>query len=73
MLIQEAKVPIEEALKLITTNPAANLGLRNKGTIQLGYDADFCCLDADFNLTDVFAKGKQMMADTVVTARGHFE
>jgi len=72
-LIQNSSVKIEEAIKLITCNPAINLGLKNKGAIKLGYDADFCCLDADFNLTDVFAKGKQMMNNTVVIAKGHFE
>lgn len=72
-LIQNSSVKIEDAIKLITCNPATNLGLKNKGYIKLGYDADFCCLDADFNLTEVFAKGKQMMSDTAVIAKGHFE
>lgn len=72
-LIQNSSVKIEEAIQLITCNPASNLGLKNKGSIKVGYDADFCCLDADFNLTDVFAKGKHMMDNTVVIAKGNFE
>lgn len=72
-LIQNSTVKIEEAIKLITCNPAINLGLKNKGYIKLDYDADFCCLDADFNLTDVFAMGKQMMDNTTLIAKGHFE
>ncbi len=72
-LINNSTVKIEEAIKLITSNPAANLGLKNKGAIKLGYDADFCCLDKDFTLCDVIAKGKLMMENSQVIAKGHFE
>ncbi len=72
-LINHSEVKIEDAIKLITANPATNLGLKNKGVIKVGCDADFCALDPDFNLTDVFAKGRQMMENTQVIAKGHFE
>jgi beta-aspartyl-dipeptidase (metallo-type) len=72
-LINHGQVKMEDAIKLITINPAINLGLKNKGTIKVGSDADFCCLDASFNLIDVFARGKQMMENTQVIAKGHFE
>jgi len=72
-LIKTQEVKMEDAIKLITQNPATNLGLRNKGCIKVGADADFCCLDNEFTLTDVFAKGKQMMADKQVVVNGYFE
>jgi beta-aspartyl-dipeptidase (metallo-type) len=72
-LINHGQVKLEDAIKLITINPAINLGLKNKGSIKVGSDADFCCLDADFNLIDVFARGKQMMENTQVIVKGHFE
>jgi beta-aspartyl-dipeptidase (metallo-type) len=72
-LIHDGQVKIEDAIKLITKNPATNLGLKNKGEIKLGADADFCCLDNDFNLIDVFAKGKQMMDNQKVIVKGFFE
>ncbi|TAE90207.1 MAG: beta-aspartyl-peptidase [Bacteroidetes bacterium] len=72
-LINNSTVKIEDAVKLITTNPATNLGLKNKGSIKVGYDADFCCLTNDFTLTDVFAKGKQVMENSQVIVKGHFE
>jgi beta-aspartyl-dipeptidase (metallo-type) len=72
-LIHSGNVGIEEAVKLITANPASNLGLKTKGNIYVGCDADFCCLDSDFNLTEVFAKGKLMMENSTVIAKGHFE
>jgi beta-aspartyl-dipeptidase (metallo-type) len=73
LLIKEGKIPAGEAFKLITSNPATNLGLKNKGSIKLGYDADLCVFDIDFNLTDVFARGKQMMKNSEVTVVGNFE
>ena len=72
-LIKEGGLPIEEAIKLITLNPAKNLALKEKGKVAVGFDADFCCLDDDFKLTDVFAKGKLMMEDHQVLQKGNFE
>jgi beta-aspartyl-dipeptidase (metallo-type) len=72
-LIASGKVGISDAIKLITSNPADNLGLKNKGRIKVGADADLCCLDNDFTLTDVIAKGKQLMYETNLTTKGNFE
>jgi beta-aspartyl-dipeptidase (metallo-type) len=72
-LIKEGNVPIEEAFKLITTNPARNLGLRHKGSIKVGFDADICCFNEDLQLTDVFAKGQHMMRDKEIIVKGSFE
>lgn len=71
-LVKEGKVPLEEALKLITINPAKNLGLKNKGSIEVGMDADFCCLNNDLNLLAVFAKGKQLMENGKVINKDNF-
>ena len=72
-LIKEGGLPIEEAFKLITINPAINLGLKNKGRIEVGSDADLCGFDNELNLTDVFASGKQMMKSKKVIVKGNFE
>lgn len=73
LLIQKGGIAIEEAFKLVTTNPAKNLGLKNKGSIEVNKDADLCMFDDDLNLTDVFANGKQMMKDKVIIVKGTFE
>ncbi|WP_269223465.1 beta-aspartyl-peptidase [Flavobacterium sp. IMCC34518] len=73
LLIKEGNVPIEEAFKLITANPAKNLALKTKGHIKIGYDADFCAFNSDLELTDVFAKGKQMMKEKEIIVFGNFE
>ncbi len=72
-LINEGNVDISDAVKLITTNPAKNLGLKAKGKIEVGYDADLCCLDENFDLKDVFAKGQLMMENKTVLVKGNFE
>lgn len=72
-LVKEGGVDISEAFKIITLNPATNLGLANKGRIQVGCDADFCCLDSDLNLQDVFAKGELVMQSGEVLVKENFE
>jgi beta-aspartyl-dipeptidase (metallo-type) len=72
-LIKEANLPVGEAFSLMTSNPANNLGLTHKGKIGVGYDADLCAFDDDFQLTDVFARGKHMMKDQEILVKGTFE
>jgi beta-aspartyl-dipeptidase (metallo-type) len=72
-LVQLGGLPIEEAFKLITSSPAKNLGLKHKGSIAVGNDADFCAFDDNLVLTDVFARGKQMMNNGKIIITGNFE
>ena len=73
LLVKEGNIPIEEAFKLVTTNPAKNLGLKHKGRIEVGFDADICCFNDQLELMDVFAKGQQMMGDSKIMVKGNFE
>lgn len=66
MLIKEGKVPIGDAFSLITSNPAHNLSLAQKGHIRVGADADLCFFDSDLNLIDVMARGQLLMKDQEV-------
>ncbi|WP_299520969.1 beta-aspartyl-peptidase [Winogradskyella sp.] len=72
-LVKQGGIPIEEAFKLITVNPAKNLGLKHKGKVDLGYDADLCCFNNQLELVDVFAKGKHMMENKEIIVKGNFE
>ncbi|MFZ6051828.1 beta-aspartyl-peptidase [Halocola ammonii] len=72
-LVKHGNLDISEAFKVVTSNPAANLGLSNKGRIAKGLDADLCFFDDDLNLTEVFAKGKKAMDDQKVILKGRFE
>jgi beta-aspartyl-dipeptidase (metallo-type) len=66
-------VPLEDALKLITSNPAKNLGLKNKGEVNVNSDADLCFLNSDLKLNTVIANGKFMMQDGELVVKGSFE
>jgi len=71
-LIKEGGLEIEDAIKLITINPANNLGLTNKGRVKVGADADMCFLDSDLKLSDVIAKGEIMMENYNVKVNDSF-
>jgi beta-aspartyl-dipeptidase (metallo-type) len=60
-LITKGEMAPELAFKVVTSNPADNLGLAHKGVIKVGADADFCAFDDQWTLTDVFAHGKQWL------------
>lgn len=66
-------VPLDDALKLITSNPAKNLGLKNKGEVKVNSDADLCFLNSDLKLNTVIANGKFMMQDGELVVKGSFE
>ena len=53
----------EQAFQLITSNPADNLGLKNKGRIALGLDADLCVFDSEWKLQNVWANGNLVMKE----------
>ena len=72
-LVQQGGLDISEALKPVTSTPAKNLSLPQKGCIQVGSDADFCLFDDHLNLTDVVAKGQGMMEDGKIIVKGIFE
>lgn len=54
----EENMPLEIALKVITSNVADILKLKHKGRVQAGKDADLVVLDADFEISDVIARGE---------------
>ena len=71
-LVQKSILDLQDAVKLFTLNPAAFYKLQQKGEIQVGKDADLILLDKNLNLTDSFAKGRRMMADKKLIAKGTF-
>ena len=73
LLVKESLLPLEQALTLITSNPARNLKLRTKGRIAAGFDADLCFLDSELQLTHVIARGKLVLKDKEVIKKGRYE
>lgn len=66
-------LPLEAALRTITSNAANVLGLKNKGMIRVGYDADLVTLDQSLEVQDVWAKGQCMQADKQTQVWGTYE
>ncbi|EQC80529.1 Isoaspartyl dipeptidase, Asp-ndipeptidase [Enterococcus sp. HSIEG1] len=60
--VQVEQIPLEIALRAITSNPAKILKLAQKGRIAPGMDADLCLLNQDtLDVETVIAKGKVMV------------
>lgn len=67
-------VPMEEALKLLTTNVAQNLNLQGKkGCIIAGANADLVELTDDLEVNRVWAKGRLMVDKSEAIVKGTFE
>lgn len=71
--VKEEKVPLETALKMLTSNPARILKLKQKGKIEVGLDADLLLLDNDLKINAVFALGVQMVENGVLLKKGTYE
>jgi len=72
--VLEYKVPLTDAITAITAAPAAVLGLKHKGRIAVGLDADLVLLNkSDLTIRDVFAKGRQLVKDGKALVKGTFE
>lgn len=72
--IKGYKVPIEEAIKVITSNVANILKLDNKGRIKEGRDADLVIVDEEsLDIDMVIAKGKILVKDGEAIVKGTFE
>lgn len=56
-MVKMADVPIEDAVLMATKTPAEILGIKNKGDIVCGYDADIIIFDADINIYANFVGG----------------
>ena len=57
VLTAEVGIPVAEAVKLLTVNPARVMGLATKGELCEGYDADVVVFDGDINVKAVFVGG----------------
>lgn len=72
--VLKENIPLEIAIKAITSNPARMLKLGNKGRLESGYDADLCLLnESDLELDTVIAKGKIMVQSNKPIFYGTFE
>lgn len=72
--IEKNNVPIDKAIRVITSNVAEILKLKDKGTIEVGKDADLVMVCKDsLDIDMVFAKGKKMVENKEAIIKGTFE
>ncbi len=72
-LIIKYKIPIDQATKILTVNPAKALNLYNKGKIEEGKDADIIVLDENYNINSVIALGEFVLLDNKLMKKGKYE
>ena len=56
--VKDADISLCDAVKMLTETPARIMGLKNKGILARGMDADIVAFDRDINIKSVIAKGK---------------
>lgn len=72
-LMEDPEVGPEKAVGMATSHVADQLCLPRKGRLKEGCDADILILDRDDALRHVVARGRVMMRDGEILARGTFE
>ena len=73
-LLTVGEMDFSEALPFFTSNVAKALELYpKKGCVASGSDADLLLIRPDFTLDTVIAKGKVMMEDAKLKAKGTYE
>lgn len=73
-LVETYKMPLEEALELITKNPAEQFRwYPQKGAIQEGSDADLVVLDEKLEIFGVFALGEACFWNGILLKKGTYE
>ncbi|WP_226676951.1 beta-aspartyl-peptidase [Rossellomorea aquimaris] len=67
-------IPLETAIRVITSNPAKILKLKQKGHVEVERDADLVLLEKDtLEVNTVFARGKMMVENGEAIVKGTFE
>lgn len=71
--VLQEKMPLEMAVKVVTSNVADILKLKQKGRIEVGKDADIVVIDADFGISDVVARGQLFTHNYQRLRKGMYE
>ncbi len=71
--VKEEKIPLEIAIKVLTSNPANVLKLKAKGRIEVEKDADILLLDSDFKVKHMLALGQFLKRNYKAIRKGAYE
>jgi beta-aspartyl-dipeptidase (metallo-type) len=70
--VREEKMPLEQAVKVVTSNVADALKLKQKGRIRVGLDADLVLLDGSDRIRHLVAMGELMVREGTRIKHGAF-
>jgi N-acetylglucosamine-6-phosphate deacetylase len=59
-MVRKVNVPLNEAVAMVTQNPARAIGLATKGRLAVGADADLVVLSPELDVLRTFAAGKEI-------------
>jgi len=71
--VEHEGLPLDQAVRVVSTNVADILKLPRKGRIAAGGDADLTLVDDQLHLRHVIAKGKWMVRDAEPVQKGALE
>ena len=57
-MVNLADVPLVDAVKMASLTPARILGIKNKGSLEAGYDADIVIFDENINVVNTIVNGR---------------
>ena len=60
-MVNDVKLNIVDAAKLLTVNPAKAMNLKSKGDIVEGFDADIVIFDENINIHNIFVAGNEIV------------
>jgi len=59
-MVRKVNVPLNEAVAMVTQNPACAIGFATKGRLAVGADADLVALSPELDVLRTFAAGKEI-------------
>src|SRR6059058_3336412 len=62
-MVRKVNVPLNEAIAMVTQNPARAIGLDTKGRLAVGADADLVVLSPELDVLRTFAAGKNIWSN----------
>ncbi len=71
--VKNENIPLEDTMKVVTSNVADILKLKNKGRIAENLDADLVILDDNYQISEVIAKGRLMVSNYKMLKKGTYE
>lgn len=61
-MVTKINVPLHEAVRMATENPACAVGLRAKGRLEVGADADLIVLSPELEVVQTFSGGEDVFS-----------